>query len=60
MNELCVINRLTNPEKINSHIIISTIKKLFTAFTGRKDSEISKDGEDRNNLNYDETDEQKA
>lgn len=60
LNELYVINRLTNPEKINGDIIISTIQKLFAVLTGRKDDEINEDEEDENNLNFDETDEQKA
>lgn len=60
LNELYVINRLTNPEKINGDIIISTIQKLFAALIGRKDDEINEDEEDENNLNFDETDEQKA
>lgn len=58
--ELYVINRLTNPEKINGDIIISTIQKLFAVLTGRKEYEISEDEEDENNLNFDETDEQKS
>lgn len=60
LNELYVINRLTNPEKINGDIIISTIQKLFAVLTGRKDDEINEDEEDENNLNFDGTDEQKA
>lgn len=60
LKELYVINRLTNPEKINGDIIISTIQKLFAVLTGRKDDEINEDEEDENNLNFDETDEQKA
>ena len=51
---------MTNPEKINGDIIISTIQKLFAVLTGRKDDEINEDEEDENNLNFDETDEQKA
>ena len=60
LNELYVINRLTNPEKITGDIIISTIQKLFAVLTGRKDDEVNEDEEDENNLNFDETDEQKA
>lgn len=60
LNELYVINRLTNPEKINGDIIISTIQKLFAVLTGRNDDEVNEDEEDENNLNFDETDEQKT
>ncbi len=59
LNELYTINRLTNPEKINGDIIISTIQKLFAVLTGQKTDETSEDEEDENNLNFDENDEQK-
>lgn len=59
LNELYTINRLTNPEKINGDIIISTIQKLFAVLTGQKADETNEDEEDENNLNFDENDEQK-
>ena len=60
LNELYTINRLTNPEKINGDIIISTIQKLFAVLTGQKADEASEDEEDENNLNFYENDEPKA
>ena len=49
---LYVINRLTNPEKINGDIIISTIQKLFAVLTGRKDDEINEDSRDQLKLDF--------
>lgn len=60
LNDLYTINRLTKPDKINGDIIISTIQKLFAVLTGRSTDETNEDEEDENNLNFDETDEQKA
>lgn len=60
LNELYIINRLTNSEKINGDIVISTIQKLFAVLTGQKADETNEDEEDENNLNFDETDEQKV
>lgn len=57
LNDLYTINRLTKPDKINGDIIISTIQKLFAVLTGQSTDETN---EDENNLNFDETDEQKA
>ena len=60
LNDLYTINRLTKPDKINGDIIISTIQKLFAVLTGQSTDETNEDEEDENNLNFDETDEQKA
>lgn len=60
LNDLYTINRLTKPDKINGDIIISTIQKLFAVLTGLSTDETNEDEEDENNLNFDETDEQKA
>lgn len=60
LNDLYTINRLTKPDKINGDIIISTIQKLFAVLTGQSADETNEDEEDENNLNFDETDEQKA
>lgn len=60
LNDLYTINRLTKPDKINGDIIISTIQKLFAVLTGQTTDETNEDEEDENNLNFDETDEQKT
>lgn len=60
LNDLYTINRLTKSDKINGDIIISTIQKLFAVLTGQSTDETNEDEEDENNLNFDETDEQKA
>ena len=60
LNDLYTINRLTKPDKINGDVIISTIQKLFAVLTGQTTDEANEDEEDENNLNFDETDEQKA
>lgn len=60
LNELYIINRLTSSDKINGDIIISTIQKLFAVLTGQTADETNEDEEDENNLNFDETDEQKT
>lgn len=60
LNDLYTINRLTKPDKINGDIIISTIQKLFAVLTGQSTDETNEDEEYENNLNFDETDEQKA
>lgn len=60
LNDLYTINRLTKPDKINGDIIICTIQKLFAVLTGQSTDETNEDEEDENNLNFDETDEQKA
>lgn len=59
LNELYSINRLTDSEKINGDIVISTIQKLFAVLTGQKVDETNEDEEDENNLNFSEKDEQK-
>lgn len=60
LNELYTINRLTDSEKINGDIVISTIQKLFAVLTGQKVDEANEDEEDENNLNFSEKDEQKS
>lgn len=60
LNDLYVINRLTNPEKINGDVIISTIQKLFSALTGQKVEERSEDEEDDDYLILDEIEEYEA
>lgn len=60
LNELYTINRLTDSEKINGDIVISTIQKLFAVLTGQKVDEANEDEEDENNLNFNEKDEQKS
>lgn len=60
LNELYTINRLTDSEKINGDIVISTIQKLFAVLTGQKVDETNEDEEDENNLNFSEKDEQKS
>ena len=59
LNELYIINRLTNPDKINGDIVISTIQKFFTVLTGQKTNNTSENEEDETSLNFDENDERK-
>lgn len=59
LNELYIINRLTNPDKINGDIVISTIQKFFAVLTGQKTNKTSKNEEDETSLNFDENDERK-
>lgn len=59
LNELYIINRLTNPDKINGDIVISTIQKFFAVLTGQKTNKTSENEEDETSLNFDENDERK-
>lgn len=59
LNELYIINRLTNHDKINGDIVISTIQKFFAVLTGQKTNKTSENEEDETSLNFDENDERK-